>query len=375
MKILQIAHGKVIPEHSSAYALRCARYLSEMADREVISVGGLVLKDRSLSVLRQYRSIMMTGVAFLKKGRNFEIYLSKGKLLRRKYLKDLKKSIHSSSIIVFEGPWQYRLQSDYLKDKVVVYDAHNVESILRKNDQWESYTFDLEEELVKRADHVITVSQEDADQIHRIYGKELEEITPISEGYVIPKKTWNGIGDNNIIFIGSAYLPNILAAQHILKMAESLPEFTFRIIGSVCNSLKRSTFTDNVKLLGILNEDKKEAELCNSLFALNPVESGSGRNVKMIDYISHGIPIITTEIGSRGFELELKKNFFVEELNAFPDTIRKYASDRKKLENMSKEMIEFALTQNYDTTKKAASKLMMSLYIDMVECKDLNKQK
>ena len=34
--------------------------------------------------------------------------------------------------------------------------------------------------------------------------------------------------------------------------------------------------------------------------ALNPISSGSGTNIKMLDYFAAGAPVIATEIGARG---------------------------------------------------------------------------
>ena len=43
--------------------------------------------------------------------------------------------------------------------------------------------------------------------------------------------------------------------------------------------------------------------LRGSDFGLNPVNEGSGVNVKMIEYISADIPILSTPIGTRGLSL------------------------------------------------------------------------
>ena len=38
--------------------------------------------------------------------------------------------------------------------------------------------------------------------------------------------------------------------------------------------------------------------------ALNPVASGGGSNLKMADYFSHALPVVTTQPGARGFAIE-----------------------------------------------------------------------
>ena len=76
-EIIQIAHGRIIPEYSSAYALRVRRYLKKIDSREIISVSGLILRDKKEGKVIQYRSLLMTALALLKGNRALEILLSK----------------------------------------------------------------------------------------------------------------------------------------------------------------------------------------------------------------------------------------------------------------------------------------------------------
>lgn len=348
VKITQICHGKIIPSYSSAYALRCNRYLDKFANRIAFSVGGLIFKDISNRHAKQFRSIIMTGLAFLKGRRSLEILISKGKLIRTKYLKELQKSLLSSEVVIFEGPWQYRLVKGQIQNKLIIYDAHNVESVLRTGNEWEKYTFELEKELSERADLIITVSEEDKEQISSIYNISHNKILSIPEGFETPRTAWDNTS-NEVVFIGSAYGPNIEAANEIIKIAEKLPQYNFKIIGSVCSSLHRKK-PQNVKCLGIIDNKKKELEICSSFLALNPVNIGSGRNLKMNDYISHGIPIITTEIGSRGFAEVLKRNFFIAEIDEFPEKIKEISTMSSELFKRSEAMIDYAKTNSYEKT-------------------------
>ena len=359
--ILEICHGRIIPAYSSAYALRVRRYLKRFQFKKIISVGGLIFRDRKEQDSVQFRSLWMTLIAFLKGDRSLEILLSKGQLLRKKYLIEAEKIMKEATVVIFEGPWQYNLFKNSLNQKVVVYDAHNLEAYLRKNNKWENYTFKLENDLSKRADLIITVSKNDADLFEHVYNINREKITYIPEGFDVPRKKWYGINTNDIVFIGSAYLPNIEAAREILSMAEKLPEFTFKIIGSVCSSLRKRGIPKNVKLLGVIDEIKKEEEMCNSFLALNPVTSGSGRNLKMNDYISHGIPVITTEVGTRGFEFELREHFIISSLENFPEEINNMRKSPNLLGDISSYFLEYSNNNTYDITEKKAYEAITSV--------------
>ena len=360
-RIVQIAHGKLIPQYSSAYAMRCIRYLSSFRSRVVFTTGGLIFHDETQNKIKQYRSILMTILAFLRGGRRLEIYLSRGKFVRKRYLNDLFTAVNEAEIVIFEGPWQYYLVKNLLEGKLVIYDAHNVEASLRRGDPWESYTKTLEQDLVKRSDHIITVSEEDKATFISFHGKETDKISCIPEGYERPACTWNGSSSKEIVFIGSAYLPNLEAAIIVIGLAEKMPHMTFKIIGSVCSSLKRKKVPKNVRLLGVIDEPEKEKEICNSLLAINPVSSGSGRNLKMLDYISHGIPIITTEIGARGFPLNIKETFSICNIEEFPEEIAIATKDLEKLKFDSSIMLKYAEGLNYQNTIEDTRALIKSL--------------
>ncbi len=341
MKILQLAHGKVIPKYSSAYALRCHSYLAQFNDRVLYSISGLVYRDKKEDYARQYRSIITFAYSVIKKHRSLEYLISRGKFLRKRYISDVKEVIKESDIIVFEGPWQYYLFRDSIGDKRVVYDAHNVESKLRKGNIWEDYTFLLEKDLATISDLIITMTHVDAKLFSSLYGIQEEKILCIPEGFKIQSNTWAGIDSKNIVFIGSAYFPNIEAVNLISKIAHDLPQFKFRIIGSVCSAVRRRTLPHNVELLGLLTESQKDEVLNTSFLALNPVLTGSGMNFKMNDYINHGIPILTTEIGARGFDSDLASQFILTGPEELIEKIKWVDKEREMLINRSKFFLEY----------------------------------
>ena len=119
MKILQIAYGQVIPDYISAYSLRCYNVINNY-DKELISVGGLILRDRKVNNIKQYHSLILTGMSILKGNRSLEIFISQNKYLRKKYVKDLRNKVINSDIVMFEGIWEYPLVKDILDNKIVI---------------------------------------------------------------------------------------------------------------------------------------------------------------------------------------------------------------------------------------------------------------
>lgn len=105
----------------------------------------------------------------------------------------------------------------------------------------------------------------------------------------------------NACFLGSGHMPNHLAARFLIQeVAPLLPDVTFHIAGSVCDGFEAAP--PNVLLLGRLSDEEKTRLFLGCQLALNPVETGSGSNVKIADYLSHGLAVISTEFGARGYE-------------------------------------------------------------------------
>ena len=357
--IVQICHGKIYPPYISAYALR-ANNLLKGYYTTIVSTGGMVIRDNFTNNIREYRSMVTTIYSVVKGNRYLEIAISRGKFLRKKYIESVKSIISKSDIVILEGPWQYYLFRGDLKGKYIVYDAHNAESLLRKTNKYYEYALHLEKDLVTASNLILTVSSQDMDYfIESFNAKNIFIAT-----HILGNSTyqWKGENSKDIVFIGSIYGPNIDAVNFILSIARDLPDFRFNIIGNV-NLHRFPHIPGNVKFYGMVNDEEKNRILSSSFLALNPVFEGGGRNVKMVDYIMHGIPIITTEIGSRGFsDYNFRNAFIVDSGKNYVSIINKIASDRERLKMMSQSVEELGNKLIIKAGDKEASSIILQEY-------------
>ena len=230
---------------------------------------------------------------------------------------------------MFSHPWVYPLVSDVLRwqDQLIVYDAQNVESVLRYRLLGDSevglrivrHATAVERELCRRADLVLACSHEDRELFHRLYEMPFAKclVTPNgtfvgeapSESARRDKKRRLGLADTPLaIFIGSLFPPNEEAARFICsELAPALPEVTFAICGGVgaaidADSLARRGI-GNVRITGTLDDAARREYLGAADVAVNPMFSGSGTNIKMFDFMAAGLPVISTPTGARGINL------------------------------------------------------------------------
>nr|HPQ38742.1 glycosyltransferase family 4 protein [bacterium] len=76
-----------------------------------------------------------------------------------------------------------------------------------------------------------------------------------------------------------------------------------------------------------IDEAEKDRALAVADVALNPVLSGSGTNLKILEYAAAGLPTVTTPVGIRGLTLTPDRDVIVTEPDEFADALRRLRSD------------------------------------------------
>ncbi len=332
--IVQLCHGKVTPAYSSGYSLRCNELALGM-NRVMISLFGPAVRNDITGEAVQLRANILLANAFLRGNRSFEILLSQGRYLSSKYRKIVDPIVLKSKCVILEGPWHFRLVKELIKDKIVIYDAHNFESGLRRENKYYEYVRELEMEACDSADLILSVTQEDTNQFIKTYNVPADKIRLLTHVPLVNECDWKGANGKTIIFIGSLYEGNIRAYREVEKLAVALPSFNFVVLGSIC-SMPGKKKIQNIRCLGVVKEQEKDKIMASSMLAINPIVLGSGRNVKMVDYLAHGLPIISTKLGIRGFVLgDIEKAVRISEIDEFSKVIRDLDKNREVLDDMS----------------------------------------
>lgn len=245
------------------------------------------------------------------------------------YCDTLKGSIEKCDLVIFSHPYLYPLGKQYLNGKPFIYEAHNVEYLMKKEmlpesiikEELLSWVFEAEKECCEKSQFIMTCSDEDREKIHELYEIPLDKIIVVPNGVnakeiqftpVIQRlenKKRLGLSNEKIgVFMGSWHGPNLEACEVLFKVAEQCPNVKFMLMGSQCMYFKDRKLPSNVASMGLVSEEAKARVFSTADFALNPMYSGSGTNLKMFDYMAGGLPIITTEFGTRGIE---KKDSFI----------------------------------------------------------------
>lgn len=183
----------------------------------------------------------------------------------------------------------------------------------------------------RAAEVILCTSHEDAAELVKVYGVDGARILQAPNGTDALRIGYAGpaersdlrrrmeLGDHPLaFFMGSGHWPNIEAVKRIFEFALDSPQAAFLVMGSVCYAFDPRLKPGNVLFLGEVDEVTRNLCLQACDVALNPMEHGSGTNLKMLDYFAAGLPVITTAQGCRGLGLEPGVECLVCELEDFP---------------------------------------------------------
>jgi glycosyltransferase involved in cell wall biosynthesis len=244
--------------------------------------------------------------------------------LSPRYCDALKLSALESFAVVASHPYALNELRRAAPGKPLWYEAHNVEYAMKQPllEDRGPVAAQLLADLARtegacwhEADLVFACLERDLDQLQALYGPTRVRRAIVPNGVALDETTFTdfaarqrrkqalGIGGRRTaLFMGSWHPPNIESVRHILDYARALPEVAFLIMGSVGLALEDEPLPENVRLLGEVDVPTRQAMLATADIALNPTFSGSGTNVKMLDYFGAGIPVVSTRFGARGIE-------------------------------------------------------------------------
>lgn len=286
--------------------------------------------------------------------------------LHQAYLEEYE----SADLIIHEFPFTigYDLLAG-LDNKPRVYSSHNSELQLYKGLHPSSRSTPIhrlveeaETAALKYADLVLYCGEGDLKDFQaRVPDRALSALfvphgMTLSGGLAVGRQE----GSFSAVFMGSAHPPNNEAAEFIAAvLAPQLPEITFHLIGS-CTA--RTPLPVNVQSHGVISEEDKRTLFGQANVALNPMASGSGANVKVLDYLAHGLPVIATSFGMRGVEAEAGRTFLHAELDEFADVLRAASQGQVSLEEIAHAGQVLAQERyTWDAVAAAASDALCSL--------------
>ncbi len=187
-------------------------------------------------------------------------------------------------------------------------------------------------------DGVVVFSDEDG---RRLRGWVPDEKIFVSPFPVIGGSTESGKSDAelHLLFIGSeAHFPNRDGLEWLLtevwpQILNELPNCKLRVIGRWSGGTMAQLSTVGVEFAGFV------ADLAATLrggIMLVPIRIGSGIRVKVLDAMSHGVPVISTSVGCEGIPaLDESEVLIRDDTKGFADAVVRLAKSRELRERLA----------------------------------------
>jgi len=219
----------------------------------------------------------------------------------------VKKYLIDSKYIILEHPYVYPIFKSlhYGFKTNYIHSSHNIEYLLKSymfhNKEILNFIYKIEKECFQNSIFSFVCTYEDKTFVEENYN--FSKLAVIENGIDISNFSSLKRNPKNIaIFVGSYHKPNIEAVEFIIEIAKLLKDYQFVIIGSVKEAFKRKGIPSNIYFTGVISEEEKISFYEQAYIALNPIFSGGGSNLKILEYISAKIPVLTTSLGIRGYK-------------------------------------------------------------------------
>jgi glycosyltransferase involved in cell wall biosynthesis len=114
--------------------------------------------------------------------------------------------------------------------------------------------------------------------------------------------------ERNVLFIGAySYAPNVVAAEYLIRkvwplLASLCPRARLLIAGPRSENLPSFKHPPSgVEFLGFVSD--LDALYRRTRVVCCPIQSGGGTRIKILEAASHGVPVVSTPLGTEGIDL------------------------------------------------------------------------
>jgi len=262
---------------------------------------------------------------------------------------ELARSMAEAALVVASHPFALPALLAGRDRQPLVYEAHNVEYVLKAEalsaiggaEPLLEAVRTVERDACLLSTLVLCCAAEDARDLTVRYGLDPTRVVHAPNGVnviAVPFTAFEerdghkrafGIGGQRIaLFVGSWKPQNLEAANLVFEMARRTPEVTFLLVGSQCLPIADRQLPANLGLAGMVDQVMLATLLALADVGLNPMVGGSGSNLKMALYLAAGLPVVSTPRGCRGYDLVAGTHVSVAPIEEFPAHIRALLADR-----------------------------------------------
>lgn len=186
--------------------------------------------------------------------------------------------------------------------------------------------FYFERKAYEDADIIFALTEADIDRLSNLYHIDSSKFkvipicsvnTDLISKYIPTKRIKAKVTRG--IYLSATKIEN---PEIFFSKIEGIKDLELHLVGKSCLGL--TDIPSNVILHGVISEKEKNDLLASCDFALNITNMTFGMNVKMSDYFSLGIPVLSNKLGVRGYNVQEYIHYYPIALGTLDDDILKF---------------------------------------------------
>lgn len=230
------------------------------------------------------------------------------------YLKNLVK-INTYDVVIVEYVFLSKAFLNFPAQTYKILDTHDVMTNRHrlfiengKKPSWYSTTAAQEKMGLNRADHIISIQNNEKIHFSQLTSKPITTIGHLVDFYPLsstfpPRK--------KILFLGSDNPSNVFGIQSFITdifpvVRASIPDIELIIVGKICSKVIDQ---DGVVKMGEMPDIKAIYDLSDII--INPLTIGTGLKIKSIEALGFSKALVSTSVGADGLESEINHSFLV----------------------------------------------------------------
>ena len=211
-----------------------------------------------------------------------------------------------------------------------------------------------ERKSLSRADLVIAIQEEEEAYFNRLLEKYPTKCITI--GDMVEFHGSSSESEMVFGFIGAENDANVVGVEWLAKKVlplihEMEPLSRCIIAGGICSRIKGDRYYTKIGKVRTL-----QAYYDQITVAVNPIQNGTGWNIKGIEALSYGKPLVSTAIGAKGLSGVVGAISVCKDARSFAEQVVLLLRDRKKCSQMSRAAEHFISMYN-DENRKALLKV------------------
>lgn len=217
--------------------------------------------------------------------------------------------------------------------------AHRHRLFLQRGQPYTYYSLTPrdEERGLRRADVVIAIQDDEATALIRRMASPAPSVRTVSHLLDLSRRV-RPADFRSLSFVASASGMNQEGLAYFVErvmplLTASHPDLKLHVAGSICTAV-----ADHAGLVKVGYVDDLTQVFERGAVSINPVRVGTGINIKLLEALAHGIPVVSTEVGARGVPAALRKAVLVvgdDDAEGFARAIEHVISDRSVYDRLA----------------------------------------